>query len=689
VDHTGDAGADAVDDTTRGARDASEASEDRRIGYIGKTLGRFSIRAELGRGGMATVYRAHDPQLGRDVAIKVMHGFFAGRVDLEARFRREASAVAGIRHPSVLALYDFSPPRGEEPGYLVTELIDGPDLRQVIDARRGHLLPESAMLFGAQIADALAAVHAAGVVHRDVKPDNVLIDRGDAPRVVLTDFGVAHVGGLDTMTATGAVLGSPAYMSPEQARGDEVGPSSDVFSLGVVLYQMCTGHLPFCGKDPLTMLSAILRGEFTRPGKLDPHVGPALEAIILRCLAHDPGARFANGSAVASALRGLLVGAGLGDEGAALRAFLADPAEFERGLSPRIANQAREAAERARKQRQGARALAELGRALAYAPQDARAQVLLQQMGTGGRWKRTAGFATGGIVLLGGVVVVLAIAGTTGGVTGGVTSGRAWFRSGGSPVVGRGADSFVVGAALPAGAGARVATTIPGGAADTLPAARVSELLPRKASGELAEAAAGAKLAVRTSPSRTGNPRVRTGAGKHRGAPGGSGGGRARQAGNGSAAGDPAGLDGAPVGGRVSVASVRRDGQGREVQVEASAAPATGGRATPSSDVVEAGARQVGGDVRGDVGDRRPAALPAGIALRASHGFCEPSLDDHPPSLRATYAGLEAGLHDVYCTMPQGGPKVLVARYLLRAGTRPSLSIVPGPDGKPQLARPE
>jgi serine/threonine-protein kinase len=621
---------------------------------------------------MATVYRAHDPQLGRDVAIKVMHGFFAGRVDLEARFRREASAVAGIRHPSVLALYDFSPPQGEEPGYLVTELIDGPDLRQVIDARRGHLLPESAMLFGAQIADALGAVHAAGVVHRDVKPDNVLIDRGEAPRVVLTDFGVAHVGGLDTMTATGAVLGSPAYMSPEQARGDEVGPSSDVFSLGVVLYQMCTGHLPFCGKDPLTMLSAILRGEFTRPGKLDPHVGPALEAIILRCLEHDPGARFADGGAVASALRGMLVGAGLGDEGAALRAFLADPVEFERGLSPRIANQAREAAERARKQRQGARALAELGRALAYAPQDARAHVLLQQMGTGGRWKRTAGFATGGVVLLGGMVVVLAIAGTSG-----VTRGRAWFRSGsGGPVVWQGVDAFV-------GTGPAAAKAISaGGGASTSPAVGQAEL-PREASGELAEGAAGGKPAVRFPGSRPGSVRVRAGTAKRRGAVGGSSSGRARQAEDGSKAGDPPVLDGATLPGR---ASVRRDGQVRGGQeVEASAAPATGGLGTPSSDVIQAGTRQLAGDA----GEGRPAPLPAGIALRASHGFCEPSLDDHPPSLRATYSGLEAGLHDVYCTMPQGGPKVLVARYVLRAGTRPSLSIIPGPDGKPQLARPE
>jgi serine/threonine-protein kinase len=682
VDHTGDAAADAVDDTTRDAKDAGDAQDARRIGYIGKTLGRFSIRAELGRGGMATVYRAHDPQLGRDVAIKVMHGFFAGRADLEARFRREASAVAGIRHPSVLALYDFSPPRGEEPGYLVTELIDGPDLRQVIDAHRGHLLPESAMLFGAQIADALGAVHAAGVVHRDVKPDNVLIDRGEVPRVVLTDFGVAHVGGLDTMTATGAVLGSPAYMSPEQARGDEVGPSSDVFSLGVCLYQMCTGHLPFCGKDPLTMLSAILRGEFTRPGKLDPHVGPALEAIILRCLAHDPAARFANGGAVASALRGMLVGAGLGDEGAALRAFLRDPAEFERSLSPRIADQAREAAERARKQRQGARALAELGRALAYAPQDARAQVLLQQMGSGGRWKRTAGFATSGIAVLGGVgvivVAVLAIAGTSG-----LTRARAWFRGGGSPVAGRGVDA-PVGAA---GAEARPGAGISGGGAGTRPIERGAEHSP-KAIGELAEAAAGGKPGgARSPPSRTGSPRVHTGAaGRHKGAlGGGSGSGRAtRQAEEASpTTADAPGPDGSPL---VRRGFVRHEVQVREGQeVEANGAAATGDRGPPGSNVLQAAAKQG----VGDGGEGRPATLPAGISLRASHGFCEPSLDDHPPSLRATYAGLEAGLHDVYCTMPQGGPKLLVARYALRAGTRPSLSIVPGPDGKPQLARPE
>lgn len=668
MDHTGDAVADAVDDTTR---------DERRIGYIGKNLGRFAIRAELGRGGMATVYRAHDPQLGRDVAIKVMHGFFAGRTELEARFRREANAVAGIRHPSVLALYDFSPPRGEEPGYLVTELIDGPDLRQVIDARRGHLMPEAAILFGAQIADALGAVHAAGVVHRDVKPDNVLIDRGGqaeveaegateeegdeaapasarrgVPRVLLTDFGVAHVGALDTMTATGAVLGSPAYMSPEQARGDEVGPSSDVFSLGVVLYQMCTGHLPFCGKDPLTTLSAILHGELTRPAKLDSHVGPELEAVILRCLDRDPRARYAHGGSVASALRALLVGAGLADEGAALRAFLRNPAEFERGLAPRVASQALEAAERARRQRQGARALAELGRALAYAPQDARAQLLLRQMASGNRqWKRTGGWAAGGLLFLGGAVVAVVIVNTTG--------ERKLLSS-----VPKGAAS-VAAVAVAVAAGTASATKKPTAIGSGI----------------------GSGIIVHSSamPLLDGNARTHPATAKHKAASDAFGRGSIR------------GQEGARATGTV----VRSDDpqapvRAREAESEPEGDRARGGviaagdrfaSAAPVAPGVEAVAKGPPSDRLG--GRPRPAIAQAGIALRASHGFCEPSLDEHLPSLRATYAGLDPGLHDVYCTLPQGGPKVLVTRYDLKAGTRPNLSIVPDADGNPILARPE
>jgi Protein kinase domain len=649
VDQTGDAVADAVDDTTR---------ESRRIGYIGKNLGRFSIRAELGRGGMATVYRAHDPQLGRDVAIKVMHGFLAGRADLEARFRREASAVAGIRHPSVLALYDFSPPRGEEPGYLVSELIDGPDLRHLMDARPRHMLPESALLLGAQIADALGAAHDAGVVHRDVKPDNVLIDRG-APRVLLTDFGVAHVGGLDTMTATGAVLGSPAYMSPEQARGDDVGPPSDVFSLGVLLYQLCTGHLPFSGKDPLTMLSAILRGEFTRPARLDPHVGPELEAVILRCLDRDPGARFATGRVAAVALRCLWVETGIGDETAALRAFLRDADAFESGLSQRIAGQAREAAEGASRRRQRARALAEIGRALAYAPDDARAQASLAQMAKGGgRWRRSVIGAWGGALAAGGVVAaVVVIALSVLRWRGGEAPGPMAVAVAGptrEPLLA--ANGKEKGKEEGTGDGVRVTHSMPEDDARK-EMARPPHVSP--APSERRTSSARANLA--------GLERARERAGQRRG----------------------------------------RAGVGEDMRATAALLPAVEGRdvrpgrvAPPDDQIAQIANTQIANVVTPVARDRpeegastrreaSPQTASAGISLRASHGFCEPSLDDHEPSLRASYTGLVPGPHDVYCTVPQGGPKVLVARYELKPGTRPSLSIVPGPAGKPMLARPD
>ena len=222
----------------------SEATEDTRVGLIGKTVGRYRVTGELGRGGMATVYRAHDPQLGRDVAIKVMHGAFAGRSDLEARFRREARAVAAIKHDGIVDVYDFAPAAAGEPGYIVTEIVEGPTLRALCDQHGGRLLPEVTALIAARIAGALGAAHARGIVHRDVKPDNVMFDlAGAGPvRALLTDFGIAHMTEAETMTATGAIVGSPIYMSPEQARGQDILPASDVFSLGVMLYHVTTGR---------------------------------------------------------------------------------------------------------------------------------------------------------------------------------------------------------------------------------------------------------------------------------------------------------------------------------------------------------------------------------------------------------------------------------------------------------------
>ena len=589
-----------------------------RVGYIGKRLGRFLITGELGRGGMATVYRARDPQLGRDVAIKVMHGFFAGRVDLEARFRREASTVATIRHPSILNVFDFASPAGEEPGYIVSELIEGPGLRATTDARGGRLRPEVAALVVARVAEALGAAHAAGVVHRDVKPDNVLVDRsGGHARVVLTDFGVAHVSSMDTMTATGAVVGSPAYMSPEQARSEDVGATSDVFSLGVMLYQLCTGHLPFSGKDPLAVITAILRGQYRRPGEIEPRVSPELEKVIVRCLQPDPTARFPDGTAMAEALRAALgetrVTARLEDEDTALRRFFDDPDAFEAALAQPVASVAVAAAERARKSRQLPRALAELGRALAYQPDHAEGKALLARLNAHqGRPLARLALAAALVLLAGGAV--------------------AWRRHGSGPRPLRPL------AALPASAPAVAAAAAPAAPPppDTQPAPAPAVQppnaeAPREKDGKRSDATRARRRAA--------TPTV-------------------------PKSGPPPSLAHAPE----AAASTHPEAHAGGAAAAALAGPApAAGPAKGASEAAPTG--------------------NASVALHASYGFCEPSLDGHPPSLRANYSGLAPGPHEIYCTLPQGGPKLHVATYELRPGARASVVIIPGPDGRPVIGR--
>ncbi len=605
-----------------------------RIGFIGKTLGRFRITAELGRGGMATVYRARDPQLGRDVAVKVMHGFFAGRADIEARFRREANAVAAIRHPSILALYDFAPPAGEEPGYIVSELIEGHGLRQLIDARGGRLLPEVAVLITIRVAEALGAAHTAGIVHRDVKPDNVLIDRaGGAARVVLTDFGVAHVSGMDTMTATGAVLGSPAYMSPEQARGDDVGPTSDVFSLGVLLYQLCTGHLPFSGKDPLAVITAILRGDHLRPATIEARIGPELEQVITRCLAQNSAARFPNGVVVSTVLRGLLTSPDFSDENVSLRRFLADPDAFERDVSPGIARAAMTAAEGARRRGQTPRAIAEVGRALAYAPDDPAASEMLSRLGTR---RRSRWIAAG---------IGVAIAGAAIAVTAGLF------------VTANGRDNTHPNVAVPnAGLMSASRTNVrPSGlsappipAPPAVPPPAGTIVPPIESAGERSSVVAHVIPEAR-------QRRVSRG----------------------------------------TRDTVKTNGADQRMATTPSPAEAQAkpeplvGAATGTADPTAAAPPEKPVREEKPAGEVTPEPATGSIVLRASQGFCEPSLDEHPPSLRASYNNLIPGRHEIFCTLPQGGGRVHVGTYNLRPGTRPSLIVVRGPNGRPSLGRRE
>jgi len=632
-----------------------------RVGYIGKRLGRFLIVGELGRGGMATVYRARDPQLGRDVAIKVMHGFFAGRVDLEARFRREASTVATIRHPSILNVYDFAAPAGEEPGYIVSELIEGPGLRAVTDGRGGRLRPEVAALIVARVAEALGATHAAGIVHRDVKPDNVLIDRaGGHARVVLTDFGVAHVSSMDTMTATGAVVGSPAYMSPEQARSEDVGATSDVFSLGVMLYQLCTGHLPFSGKDPLVLITAILRGQYRRPSEIEPRVSPAMEKVIVRCLQVDPAARFPDGTAVAEALREALgetrVAARLEDEEAALRRFLDDPDAFEAALAAPVARVAVTAAEQARKSRQLSRALAELGRALAYQPNNAEAQALLARLNArrvlpGARVAMAAG--------------LLLLAGAAAG------GWRHHARQGGGGPASLPPATSAAEARPPAVPVASAPGPQPGQRADE-PA--------QTAERPIEPSPDATAMGTKPSPSRDSGPRHDPAA-------------RARRRPLAVAAARP--MAGPPKSGALDPSAAARpapvkDEAAREAHQDP--APANDGEAANPAHgdrgAIGAGASPAPGPASPAAPVKAaPLAAKASLALRASYGFCEPSLDAHPPSLRANYSGLNPGAHEIYCTLPQGGPKLHVGTYDLPAGARANVVIIPGPDGRPTIGR--
>ena len=379
---------------------AADAPNLPRVPKVGTPLGRYVLLDVLGHGAMASVFRARDTQLGREVAIKVMGMTVATRGQGAERFRREAQAVAALKHPGIVEIYDFVHATAEEPSYIVAELIEGPTLRRLLDDRQARLLPEVAALIALPLAEALATAHERGIVHRDIKPDNVMLERsGDRCRVVITDFGVAHITGLETMTASGALVGSPAYMSPEQARGHDVGPGADIWALGILLYEMATGCLPFPGKDPFSVIAAIARGTFRRPSQIAATVGPRFERIVVRCLLRDPAARYPSAGELAADLRELASEAGLLPEQPALRRFLDDPAQFETELRPRIADAAVAQARQRARRGELARALAEIGRATAYVPSHAGANALLKKLSAGRTILRVASFIVAGLLL--------------------------------------------------------------------------------------------------------------------------------------------------------------------------------------------------------------------------------------------------------------------------------------------------
>ncbi|HEU0168172.1 MAG TPA: protein kinase [Chloroflexota bacterium] len=257
--------------------------------------GRYQIVRRLGSGGMATVYLAHDPMLGRDVAIKVPRLDAEAEPDVLERFEAELRAVGRLNHRNIVTIYDGGEDRGQP--FLVMEPVDGESLAQLI--RRESPLPqEQAVELAVQIADALAYAHAQGLIHRDVKPQNVLLDR--AGRAKVTDFGIARSSDV-TRTLAGTVMGTPNYMAPEVGAGGRATAQSDVYSLGVVLYQMLTGHTPFEAENPI---AAAVRAQREDPPPPSRYVAlPGwLEAVVLKAVAREPLDRYASAADLAEDL---------------------------------------------------------------------------------------------------------------------------------------------------------------------------------------------------------------------------------------------------------------------------------------------------------------------------------------------------------------------------------------------------
>ncbi len=268
--------------------------------------GRYRVLRPLGTGGMASVYLAEDLRLGRRVAVKILHEQFASDPSFVARFEGEGRMAAALSHPNIVQIYDVG--HDNDRRYIVMEYVEGETLKETV-ARQGALPVPRALAIIGGVLSALEFAHAHNLIHRDIKAQNILLTRDGAVKV--TDFGIAReVGGgaAPTLTATGMIIGTAQYFSPEQAQGRPATAQSDVYSAGVVLYEMLTGRLPFEGDNPFAVAMQQINGVPPRPTRLNAAIPPAVEAVVLRALAKDPTARFASARDMKAAVDGALGG---------------------------------------------------------------------------------------------------------------------------------------------------------------------------------------------------------------------------------------------------------------------------------------------------------------------------------------------------------------------------------------------
>src|SRR5258708_1759001 len=328
---------------------------------------RYKLLQEVGQGGMAIVYRASDSTLKREVAIKILHQHLASEPESKARLEREAQAVAKLGQENILEIFDYSGIDSSS-SYIVTEFIDGPTLKQWLGDHR-IAFAEVAALIAAEVGGALMHAHGVGIIHRDIKPENVMIRKDGLLK--LMDFGIAQVVDLQRMTVTGQLLGSPAYMAPELIEGKPLDFRTDVFSVGIMLYQLATGSLPFSGKNPHEVLRRIGEGRFADPRTLNRGIGDALARIIARALARHPDDRHATVALLTADLPEDPAAAGLTDLRSELRGYFADPAGYERALPERMAPALVATANPQLAAGRSARAIELWNRVLAFNPQHA------------------------------------------------------------------------------------------------------------------------------------------------------------------------------------------------------------------------------------------------------------------------------------------------------------------------------
>ncbi len=350
---------------------------------IGRRIDKYRIMEEIGHGGMAVVYKAEDEHLKREVALKIMHAHLAREAEAVKRFRREATTVARLRHANIIEIFDYSG-EGSDVPYIVTELIQAGTLADL--SKRQRVLPEEvAAIIALFIARALDHAHKQGIVHRDLKPENVMFHLDGALK--LMDFGIARALEEMSMTMTGTLVGSPVYMSPEQATGQKIDPRSDLFSLGTILYEICCGQLPFDGDSPPLILRRIYEGVYDDPQMLRPEMTNRFAAILRRLLRNDVAQRYQSAAELLKDLEDYLATTLIEDPEGELRRLLLDSDSYLKEFNGRLVVWLEEKA-RSLSKRKPAEAAQLYNRLLLVKPDHAEANTHLQALLTRRRWEK-------------------------------------------------------------------------------------------------------------------------------------------------------------------------------------------------------------------------------------------------------------------------------------------------------------